>query len=203
MLRANTRNRNAERIGLNRKDILILLAGLFIGAGLGIFLYFGLGIGRGETVSQSIPPGRQLISAPSVGLPAPDFELNDLNGEAWRLRDTRGKVTLINFWATWCAPCRLEMPTIQERADQYSSELAVLAVNFDESPEQVQSFVDKLSLHFAVLLDPGAKVQDLYRVRGYPTSFFVDETGKVRFQHIGILSEEQLDRYLHDLGVGG
>jgi len=188
---------------LNRKDILILLAGLFIGAGLGIFLYFGLGIGREKSVNQSVAPGRQLIAAPSVGSPAPDFELIDLEGKTWQLSDLQGKVTLINFWATWCAPCRLEMPTIQERADQYPSQLAVLAVNFDESPEQVQSFVDELGLRFAVLLDPGAKVQDLYRVRGYPTSFFVDKAGTVRFQHIGILSEDQLDGYLQDLGVGG
>lgn len=188
---------------MNRKDILILLAGLFIGAGLGIFLYFGLGIGRSKPVSQSILSGRQLIAAPSVGSPAPDFELNDLEGETWRLSDLRGKVTLINFWATWCAPCRLEMPTIQERADQDPTQLAVLAVNFDESPEQVQSFVDELGLRFAVLLDPGAKVQDLYQVRGYPTSFIVDKAGVVRFQHIGILSKEQLDEYLQDLGVGG
>jgi len=188
---------------LKRKEILILLAGLFIGAGLGIFLYFGLGVGRSVPVSQSIPPGRQLIAAPSVGSLAPDFELEDLTGETRRLSDLRGKVTLINFWATWCAPCRLEMPTIQEKADQYPSQLAVFAVNFDESPDQVQSFVDELDLRFAVLLDPGAKVQDLYRVRGYPTSFIVDQAGMVRFQHIGILSEEQLDGYLQDLGVGG
>jgi peroxiredoxin len=66
----------------------------------------------------------------------------------------------------------------------------------------VQSFVDELSLRFDVLLDPGAQVQELYQVRGYPTSYFIDETGTVRFLHIGILSEEQLDRYLSDLGVG-
>ena len=188
---------------MNRKDLLILLAGLLIGAGLGVFLYFGMGIGRKDPYDQYLPSGRQLIAAPSVGSPAPNFELRDLYGETWRLSDQQGKVTLINFWATWCAPCRLEMPAIQERADQYPSDLAVLAVNFDESPEKVQSFMDELGLRFAVLLDPGAKVQDLYQVRGYPTSFFVDETGKVRFQHIGILSEEQLDRYLRDLGVGG
>ena len=188
---------------MNRKEILFVLAGLFIGAGLGIFLYFGLGIGQGKTAKQSNPTGRQLISAPFVGSPAPEFELNDLNGATWRLSDQKGKITLINFWATWCAPCRLEMPTIQERADQYPSDLAVLAINFDESPDQVQSYISELDLRFAVLLDPGAKVQDLYRVRGYPTTIFVDEAGIVRFQHIGILSEDQLDGYLQALGVGG
>lgn len=188
---------------MNRKDILILLAGLSIGAGLGIFLYFGLGIGRQELVNQSLPSGRQLISAPAIGASAPEFELEDLKGKTWRLSDQQGKVTLINFWATWCAPCRLEMPTIQERADQFPSQLSVLAINFDESPDKVQNFVDELGLRFAVLLDPAAKVQDLYQVRGYPTSIFIDEMGIVRIQHIGILSENQLDKYLQDMGVGG
>jgi thiol-disulfide isomerase/thioredoxin len=188
---------------LNRRDILILLAGLSIGAGFGIFLYFGLGVGRQVSGNQSLSSGRQLIAAPNIGFSAPDFELEDINGKTWQLSDQQGKVTLLNFWATWCAPCRLEMPVIQERAEQYPSQLSVLAINFDESPDKVRNFVDELGLRFAVLLDPGAKVQDLYQVRGYPTSIFVDEMGKVRIQHIGILSEDQLDEYLQELGVGG
>ena len=183
--------------------MFILLAGLCIGAGLGIFLYFGLGIGRRAADNQETPAGRELVASPSIGLPAPDFTLTSLDGKKVRLSDLRGKIVLINFWATWCAPCRLEMPLIQERAERYSSQLAVLGVNFDEPQDQVQSFVDELGLRFDVLLDPGAQVQDLYQVRGYPTSLFVDEAGIVRFIHIGFLSEEQMDRYLRDLGVEG
>ena len=192
----------SQKLSLKYKDGILLLAGLLIGAGLGIFLYFGLGIGQREAADQNVQPGRQLIDSTSVGSPAPDFVLASLYGEPVRLSDQRGKVILINFWATWCAPCRLEMPAFQERAEQYPSQLSVLAVNFDEPKEIVQSFVDRLGLHFAVLLDPEARVQDLYRVRGYPTTFLVDPEGVVRVQHIGFLSEEQLDQYLSDLGIG-
>lgn len=189
---------------MKRKDLLLILAGLCIGAGLGIFLYFGLGVGRNNALGQEIPDGRELSASPSIGNPAPDFELTSLGGEKIRLSDLRGKIVLINFWATWCAPCRLEMPSIQERADRYSSQLAVLAVNFDEPQDVVQSFVEDLGLQAVVVLfDPGAQVQELYQVRGYPTTVIVDETGIVRFHHIGILSEDQLDRYLRELGVGG
>ncbi len=194
---------NPESSSLKRKDMFILLAGLCIGAGLGIFLYFGLGIGRRAADNQETPAGRELVASPSIGLPAPDFTLTSLEGKKVRLSDLQGKIVLINFWATWCAPCRLEMPLIEERAERYSSQLAVLGVNFDEPQDQVQSFVDELGLRFDVLLDPGAQVQDLYQVRGYPTSLFVDEAGIVRFIHIGFLSEEQMDRYLRDLGVEG
>lgn len=188
---------------MNRKDWLILLAGLLIGAGLGIFLYFGLGIGKNLPDGRETSAGRELLSSPSIGMPAPNFELKSLKGENIRLSDLQGKILLINFWATWCAPCRLEMPSIQERADRYPTQLEVLAVNFDEPQDLVQSFVDELDLHFNVLLDPGAQVQSLYRVRGYPTSFLVDGSGIVRFVHLGILTEDQLDRYLLDLGVEG
>lgn len=188
---------------MNRKDWLILLAGLLIGAGLGIFLYFGLGFGNSQNEERETFAGRELVGSPSIGLPAPNFELKSLKGDLIRLSDLQGKIILINFWATWCAPCRLEMASIQARADRYPTQLEVLAVNYDEPQDLVQSFVDELNLKFNVLLDPGAMVQSLYRVRGYPTTFLVDESGVVRFVHIGILTEDQLDRYLQDLGVGG
>jgi thiol-disulfide isomerase/thioredoxin len=77
--------------------------------------------------------------APDVGVQAPDFALEDLNGEDVNLRDLRGQVVLINFWATWCGPCRIEMPIIQQRYND--SGFAVLAVNFDESPDKVKGLL--------------------------------------------------------------
>jgi peroxiredoxin len=94
------------------------------------------------------------------------------------------------------------MLAIQERFERFQPELSVLAVNFDEPADDVQSFVDELGLTFDVLLDPGAKIQDLYRVRGYPTTFLVDTEGIPQVQHIGLMTEEQLDGYLSQLGVG-
>jgi peroxiredoxin len=137
--------------------------------------------------------------APEVGTPAPDFSLHTPQGERISLSDLRGQVVLINFWATWCAPCRVEMPAIQARYNR--GNFSVLAVDFDESAELVQAFVDDLGLSFPVLLDPGGQIQNLYRVRGYPTSYFVDVEGVIRILHIGDMSETELDNYLSQLGV--
>ncbi len=136
---------------------------------------------------------------PEVGAQAPDFTLETLHGETVSISDFRGQVVLVNFWATWCGPCRLEMPAIQEQFE--STDLVVLAVNFDESPAQVQAFVDELGLTFTTLLDPGGKIQLLYQVRGYPTSYFVDEEGTIQILHIGFMNEDQLDGYMRDMGL--
>src|SRR3989337_1712722 len=173
------------RLALNRKDVLVLVAGLIVGVGIGVLVFFGTVNGK-----------------PVIGSPAPNFELINLVGDRIRLSELRGTVVLINFWATWCGPCRLEMPAIQERFERYHPELAILAVDFDEPADDVQKFVDELGLTFEVLLDPGAKVQDLYRVRGYPTTYLVDRVGIVQVHHIGLMTEEQLDRYLAQVGVG-
>lgn len=137
--------------------------------------------------------------APSLDARAPLFELNSLEGDLVRLEDYQGRVVLLNFWATWCGPCRFEMPAIQDRYE--NTELEVLAVNFDEPEDLVQSFVDELALTFPILMDPGATIQQLYQVRGYPTTYLIDEAGVIRVVHIGFMDEQQLDAYLVDLGV--
>ena len=186
---------------MKRKDVLVLVAGLIVGVGLGVLIFFGTGNGKRLFGAQEIAAGKSLSTSPAIGSPAPDFELTNLAGARIRLSELRGTVVLINFWATWCGPCRLEMPAIQERYERYHPELAVLAVDFDEPAGEVQKFVDELGLTFEVLLDPGAKVQDLYRVRGYPTTYLLDTEGIVQVHHIGLMTEEQLDRYLAQVGV--
>lgn len=132
--------------------------------------------------------------APEVGAVAPDFTLQTLDRRTLSLSGLRGQVVLINFWATWCGPCKLEMPAIQERYNDGGFE--VLAVNFDEPAELIEPFVAELGLTFPILLDPGGMVQELYRIRGYPTSFFVDADGLIRFMHIGEMTPEIIDDYL-------
>jgi len=139
--------------------------------------------------------------APVVGAPAPDFTLQTVDGENLRLSDLRGKVVAVNFWATWCAPCRLEMPDLQERAERFPDRLAVIGVNFAETAEEVAAFRREVGVDFPLLLDPEADVQRLYRVLGYPTTFFIDEEGTIRFQHIGLMSGGQLDEYLQQMGL--
>lgn len=138
---------------------------------------------------------------PKVGNQAPDFELLSLSGDRVRLDDQRGKPVLINFWATWCAPCVLEMPNIQKYYEKFPGEFVVLAVNAGESQEAVKRFVADMGLTFDILLDRGGKVQELYHIQGYPTSFFLDREGRIRAYHIGMLTEEQLAGYLLQVGV--
>ena len=144
-------------------------------------------------------PASLSVPAPEVGAAAPDFTLKDLTGANVRLSDLRGQVVLANFWATWCGPCRIEMPTIQERYNDGG--FAVLAINFDESTDKIQDFVDGAELTLFILLDPGGKIQELYRVRGYPSSYFIDADGVIQFIHIGEMSGEDLNKYLTEMGV--
>ena len=139
------------------------------------------------------------VAFPQVGSQAPEFSSHTVGGEAVAISDLRGQVVLVNFWATWCGPCRLEMPALQSRFE--STDFALLAVNFDEAPEQVQAFVDELELSFPALLDPGGDIQRLYQVRGYPTTYFLDKEGMVQIQHIGFMNEDQLDGYLNQMGL--
>lgn len=158
--------------------------------------------GEGTAPIAGTLPASGPAAAPVEGAPAPDFELQSLSGESVRLSDLHGRPVLVNFWATWCAPCRIEMPAIQDRFEALQPELEVLAINFDESAEQAQGFVDELGLTFPILLDPGGDVnRNTYRVRGYPSSFFVNADGVIEVVHIGIMTEEQLDGYLSEVGL--
>lgn len=140
--------------------------------------------------------------APKQGALAPDFTLFTVEGEEITLSELRGRPVMINLWATWCAPCRIEMPHIQDRFERYANEgFLVLAVDFDEPAGLVEEFRDELGLTFDLLLDPGAEVQELYRNRSYPSSFFVDENGVIQVQHIGVMTEGQLDENLAAIGL--
>jgi|MudIll2142460700_1097286.scaffolds.fasta_scaffold21764_2 thiol-disulfide isomerase/thioredoxin len=145
--------------------------------------------------------GVSAAEAPVVASPAPDFTLTSLIGDSLQLTHFRGKPVLINFWATWCAPCLLEMPNIQKYYEKYPGQFEVLAVNAGETERTVQRFVDDLGVNFKILLDPDGKIQELYRIKGYPTTYIVDKDGIIRFQHIGLLSEKQIEEYLDAVGI--
>ena len=169
-------------------------AGALVGLGLGFLILAGLGLmGR-------LPDwfdGEQTTAvAPVMDHPAPDFTLPNLEGESLATADLRGKNLLINFWATWCGPCRQEMPMLAAVSAEYGEDLVVLAVNIGEEPSLVQRFIQDLGLSFTVLIDEANQVQNLYRVRAYPTTYLIDAEGVIRAQHVGLLSEAQLAKYL-------
>ena len=174
-----------------------MLLGLGIGIGAGLWVLFGIN----EDTRDSLFAFLSVEDNPVMGSPAPEFELTSLQDEPVRLSDFVGKGVMVNFWATWCTPCRLEMPMIGKYQRRYPDSLVVLAVNFQEPASDVHVFTNELDLDLVVLLDPDAAVSTLYKVQGLPTSYFIDPKGKIRAIHIGGLTEEQLDLYLQKIGV--
>ncbi len=118
--------------------------------------------------------------AARVGALAPDFTLPALeDGRSLRLTDFRGRAVVINFWATWCPPCRVEMPALQQ-AQLDMPDVVVLGVNQQESADLVNWFVREQGLDFPIALDVNGEVNRLYRVRALPTTYFVDASGIIR-----------------------
>jgi len=135
--------------------------------------------------------------SPREGFSAPDFTLERLNGEPITLSDLRGQVVLINLWATWCPPCRAEMPAIEQvYRDLGAQGFVVLAVNttFQDREADAAAFVTQYGLTFPVLLDRDGAVSNRYQLRGLPTSFFVDRQGVIRSVVVGGPMSETLIR---------
>jgi peroxiredoxin len=180
-----------------------LIAGILFIAGIMLLYFFGFPDGEIDESSPEPASSATLQIAPVRESLAPDFTLFNTLGEEVQLSRFKGQAILINFWATWCGPCRIEMPALQDRFERYQDDgLVVLAVDFDESQEDVAFFGEELGLTFELLLDPGGDIQSLYRIMGYPTSYFVDSQGIVKVKHIGIMTEDQLDDNLARIGIG-
>ena len=115
-----------------------------------------------------------------------DFELEDLSGATRRLSDFRGKVVLLNFWATWCGPCRFEMPSMEKLHQRLNAKgLEIVAVNLQEDRSSVKQFVDEYGLSFPVLLDTTGRIGATYGARSIPTTYIVDREGFVIAGTIG------------------
>jgi thiol-disulfide isomerase/thioredoxin len=124
--------------------------------------------------------------APRANHPAPDFALADLSGAQVRLGELRGQVVLVNLWATWCGPCRAEMPMIQAAYEQYREQgFTVLAVNAREDPQMVAAYMAEGRLSFPALLDRDGAVAAAYEAGVMPSSFFIDRAGVVRAVYKG------------------
>lgn len=130
-----------------------------------------------------------------------DFSLTDLQGKIWHLEELRGKVVLVNFWATWCPPCRKEMPDLQALYDKYKdSGFVVLAIS-DEEAAKVTPFLAERKITYPVLFDPERKVNDAFLVRGIPKSFVYDREGKLVAQSIDMRTRSQFQAMLAQAGL--
>lgn len=144
--------------------------------------------------------GENVAKTVKIGQPAPDFTLRGPKGEAVSLSDFAGHPLLINFWATWCPPCRFEMPLLEQTYKKLKDDgFVVLAVDVQEGPELVNPYIEQMGLTFPVALDRGGSVATAYRVAALPTTVFVDSKGIVTDVHRGALVESTLQRYLDGL----
>lgn len=125
-------------------------------------------------------------AAVSPSTPAPDFTLKSMDGRNLRLKELRGQVVLVNFWATWCGPCRQEMPHLNRLYDKYrASGFTLLGVNIDDDTRKAGDVATKLGLKFPVLLDTDKHVSRLYDMGSMPATVLIDRDGRVRFLHRG------------------
>jgi peroxiredoxin len=132
--------------------------------------------------------GALLISAGSqaaaVGGSAPDFTLKSNSGKNIKLNEYRGDVVMINFWASWCGPCRQEMPALEQLYSKYKDlGFVILGVNIDEDSSKAVSMLSKIPVSFPVLFDSSKKVSDMYGVSAMPTTYLLDRDGNLRYLH--------------------
>ncbi len=139
----------------------------------------------------------QLEPAPEVGHPAPDFTLKDLDGNLVRLSDLRGKAVFINFWATWCPPCRAEMPEIEAVHQEYKDKgVVVLGVDISEPESTVRQYIQQGGFSWTIVLDGTGEVARDYQIAAIPASFFLDREGIIRAVNIGAMTKRAMEAKL-------
>jgi len=151
-----------------RKILAVSLAALFI-----------------MMISSCMRPGSRQEAVVEIGRPAPKFKLPDLKGQEVSLDQFKGKVVMLDFWATWCGPCQMTMPVIEKLEKEYSGILVVLAINLQESKEEVAEYVHRQAVTSHVLMDESGSVGTVYGTDSIPMQFLIDKNGIVRHVQMG------------------
>ena len=175
-----------------------LVAFLSLGAALVILTLAGL---PSRSDYSKLPGDNGRYQAPEISSQAPSFTLPTVSSRVFALEQARGALTIINFWATWCQPCRREMRDLQALYDSYPGPLRILGVNLGESLQAARDWVLEHELTYDVLLDKQGAVATRYQVRGLPTTFVLDTDHVVRRVYYGAASHEQLRADLNHLGI--
>lgn len=150
---------------------------LFLGV---VMLLSAMLTGCDRSRQETVPTPR------AIGNPAPDFALRDTKGKSWKLSELRGKVVFVNFWATWCPPCRSEMPSMQELSQSAAPEaFQMLAILSNDQAEVAERFAASIGFTAPILLDPENRAAKAYGITGVPETFIVDKTGVLREIIIG------------------
>ena len=173
----------------------------FILAGMGIIILIAIGLilstyqgeAQEEIFGLTFPPNE-------VNQPAPELTLFDLDGKEVSLTDFKGEVILVNNWATWCPPCRLEMPEFRVYFENHQDQgFQVVAIEAGQPENEVRTFVEQLKLDFVILLDPENKSLVTFQNSSLPNSFVIDRKGNLRLAWLGAINEATLEEYVTPL----
>lgn len=172
-----------------------IIAMLLIGFGL---IAVGVAAMTMITLRRSQGLGQETSAVPvKVDYPAPSLSLTDLEGVPRSLSDYQGQVVLVNMWATWCPPCREEMPTLESFYQDYRGQgFVIIGLNDGDAAIDVRDFVMSYGLTFPIWLDPNYVSETVFKTMNLPSSFVIDRQGQVRLQWVGMISRDNLDRYV-------
>lgn len=135
-----------------------------------------------------------------IGKPAPAFDLEKPDGGRISLASLKGSVVILTFWATWCAPCKVEMPTLEEAYKKHGGKgVTVVGVNFQQEKPQIKKFTESNKLTFPIAMDVDGKTADAYNIPGLPTTFFIGADGVLAGYHEGIVKPELLEEWIGKL----
>lgn len=177
----------------NYRPLILVGMGIIILTAIGLFLSTNQGEAQEEIFGLTFPPTE-------VNQPAPDLTLLDLDGKEVSLTDFKGEVILVNNWATWCPPCRLEMPEFRVYFENHQDQgFQVVAIEAGQPENEVRTFVEQLKLDFVILLDPENKSLVTFQNSSLPNSFVIDRKGNLRLAWLGAINEATLEEYVTPL----
>ena len=184
----------ANTIPLGHIMALVMIGFGFLALGIAFLLLRNQDeVSTGSSIDFSTVPAK-------VDFPAPDLSFIDLGTDPVSLSNYRGSVVLVNLWATWCPPCREEMPTLQAFYEEYKSEgFVLIAIDQGETLPQVLPFVKELKLTFPIWLDYTSDAGRAFETMNLPSSYVIDRTGQVRLMWIGGISKKNLEKYVPDV----
>lgn len=179
---------------MNKKKLLSNLSWILIF----VLFFYGISAYRKINLSQFKTVNQNIVTTKNIA--APNFTLVATNGRTISLSDFKGKNVYLNFWATWCPPCKLEMPEIEKLFNEtQNSDLVILAINLGEDKKTVESFMENKNYKFTTLLDSNQSVANLYNVVSIPTSYFIDKNGNIVSGIKGPLLQLQMKFYINQL----
>jgi peroxiredoxin len=147
-----------------------------------------------ETKNTDTKTTAQQSDSLKIGSKAPDFELKTLTGETIKLSSLKGKKVMLNFWATWCPPCKAEMPEMEKFSKQIDKDQVILAVNIDPQND-VKGFADKNGITFPILLDENDRVNGIYQILSIPTTYFIDSNGVIQNKFTGGMTIDMMKQF--------